>query len=324
MLLETETETVPTEVASSTGSTLRAWWFLFRFSLRRQARSHLLVWVSIALLALMTLLVAISTFSGRWTMSYWRIPRGKTAITVQQHIDRLTIATKAMPFPSEANAIQAGVLGSIQTYVAGSGFTVFSRFIVFAIFATFLLPLWSICFSTEALGRELESGTLIWTVSRPLPRWSIYLCKYLASLPWNMALILGGFTILCIAGGYWGRKCLEVYWVAVVMGTLAFTSLFQLFGVLFRRPAIIAILYAFFLETLMGNLPGYLKRGSISFYTRCLMFDAGKSYGVSPDRPGFYIPVDGMTAWLTLTILTITLLLVGMMVFSRSEYLDQS
>jgi hypothetical protein len=94
-------------------------------------------------------------------------------------------------------------------------------------------------------------------------------------------------------------------------------------GACLRRAAVVALLYAFFLETVAGNmLPGHFKRLSISFYTRCLMFDHGSDYGIGPDRPWHYLPVTGATAALVLAGTTLILLLIGMVVFSRSEYLD--
>ena len=68
--------------------------------------------------------------------------------------------------------------------------------------------------------------------------------------------------------------------------------------------------------------PGHLKRVSISFYTRCLMFDAARDLGVEPEKPSIYLPVDSTTAWCVLLGLTVVLLGVGMVVFSRSEYRD--
>jgi hypothetical protein len=95
-------------------------------------------------------------------------------------------------------------------------------------------------------------------------------------------------------------------------------------GAMFRRAAVVAILYAFFLETVAGNLPAYWKRASVSFYTRCLMFDRAQDFGVAPDRPLIYLPVGGTAAWCVLAGLTVGLVGLGMLVFSRREYLDLS
>ena len=59
---------------------------------------------------------------------------------------------------------------------------------------------------------------------------------------------------------------------------------------------------------------------SVSFYTRCLMFDAAGDLGVGPDKPTVYAPVDGPTAWLVLGLITVGLTVVGMALFARMEY----
>ena len=87
-----------------------------------------------------------------------------------------------------------------------------------------------------------------------------------------------------------------------------------------KRPAVVALVYAFFLEVLFGNLPGYLKRISIGFFTRCMMFEAAEGFGVQPQKPTIFMPVSGTTAEAVLAAGTVVLLLLGMYVFSRSQY----
>src|SRR5439155_17374495 len=181
------------------------------------------------------------------------------------------------PLTLVADPVQLAVSSAVAAALESESFrrdvalVSFTRVVVFNIFTTFLLPLCSLSFATEALGREREQRNLVWTLTRPLPRPAVYLGKFVALLPWCLVLNLAGFGLICLAGGEPGRAALGLYWPAVVMGTVAFAALFHLMGALFRRPAVVAILYAFFLETVMGNLPGHLKRGSISFYMRCLM-----------------------------------------------------
>jgi hypothetical protein len=82
-----------------------------------------------------------------------------------------------------------------------------------------------------------------------------------------------------------------------------------------------AAVYTFFLEIFLGNMPGYMKRVSISFYTRCLMFESAADYGVQPlEKASVYLPVDAATAWSVLLGLTAVLLVIGVVVFARSEY----
>ena len=308
-------------IAAPPPSVWRAWSNLILLSLRRQARAHWLVWVSVGLLALSAFIVHINTTRNRWNMGHFRSPRG-TGVTYAERIVQVELAGQ-LPWSPEARGIHFAATAAWATVThITSALARFSSWIVFFLFATLLLPLWTLSFATEALGREREAQTLIWTLVRPIPRPAIYLAKYLALLPWCLAFNLGGLFLLCWLGGEPGRTAFALYWQAALLGTLAFAALFHLMGACLRRAGIVALLYAFFLETIAGNMPGHFKRLSISFYMRCLMFDHGQEYGIGPDRPWLYQPVSGTTAWLALVGATVGLLLAGMFVFSRSEYLD--
>ena len=295
----------------------RAWWYLVWLSFQREARARLMVWISLGLLFLVSFVVTLATQAGRWSMGHWRFPF-RSGPSYQAYAFYLRDGLTA------ADPVQSAVAGAFQAILNTSGFFVFSNWLVFSVFTTFLLPIWSLTFATEALGRERESGNLLWLLTRPLSRPAVYLAKFVSMLPWTLALNLGGFTLLCAAAGATGWLALRVYWPAVLLGTLAFSALFHLLGMWLRRAAIVGILYAFFLETLMGNLPGHLKRASISFYTRCVMFDRAQGLGVQPERATTYLPVSGATALCVLAGLIVCLLVVGMIVFARKEYLDLS
>jgi ABC-type transport system involved in multi-copper enzyme maturation permease subunit len=212
----------------------------------------------------------------------------------------------------------------LDRWDSANGLILFSWWIVLPMFCGFLLPIWSLSFATEALGREREAHNLVWVLTRPLSRPAVYLAKLLAVLPWCVGFNFLGFTLICLTAGPTGWRAFELYWAAVLGATAAYTALFHLMGAWFRRAAVVAVLYTFFLESFMGSMPGYWKRVSISFYTRCLMFENGKEYGVWPRRPDMYLPVGGQAAWWVLGVVTVLFVVWGMYVFSRSEYLDLS
>lgn len=309
-------------------SPTRAWLALVRVSWQRQARAHLMVWIALGLLAFMALLIAFIS-PRAWDWWQWRSPP-RRGMPHGQWVYSIVLAQNAVPLDPVTGAVQRAVGGAYREALrnpqtaARAGFTRFSDVIVFTMFTTFLLPLWSLSFATEALGREREDRNLLWLLTRPLSRPAIYLAKYVAVLPWALGLNLGGLAVLCLAAGEPGQLALRLYWPAVLGGTLAFCALFHLMGAWFRRAAVVAILYAFFLETILGNLPAYWKRASISFYTRCLMFDRAHAFGIQPEKPLLYLPVSGAAAWGVLLALTLGLLTLGMYIFSRTEYLDLS
>jgi ABC-type transport system involved in multi-copper enzyme maturation permease subunit len=300
-------------------SRIRAWCYLVRLSWQRQARATQMVWIAIGLLAFAIFMVAIFTARDAWSMRYWRWPY-RRGLTYLQWTDEIQALLSIRDSSAGGQGLQAALAASVRGIVYHSGFAIFSHWGVFLLFLSFLLPLFNLSFATEALGGERESNSLIWLLSRPLPRPAIYLAKFVALLPWTLGLNLGGFGLFCLAAGKPGWLAFQLYWPAVLAATLAFSALFYLMGAWFRRPAVAAIVYAFFLEVIFGNMPGYLKRISIGFYARCMMFDAASAYGIQPERPEIFLPVDGTTALVVLVGLTIALLGTGLVVFSRSQF----
>jgi hypothetical protein len=261
-----------------------------------------------------------------WSLN-WRTVRRDTAFHPMSYGDaslELELRGSPLPLRPEAAAVERMTMAAFEAILEASPFQIFVRNVIFSLFVSFLLPVWSLSFATEALGGEREHRSLVWLLTRPLPRWSIYLAKYVGVLPWILGLNIGGFALICLAAGGPGRLAFTLFWPAVAISGVAFAALFHLFGAAVRRPTVVALGYAFFLETVLGDMPGLLKRVSVTFYTRCIMFDAAAEYGLSPERPSVYQPVSGETAWLVLISATVGLLLAGMWWFSRTEYREET
>jgi len=301
---------------------MRAWLALVAVSLQRQARMRQMVWIALGLLVLTTGIVAAIRYDTGWGMYHWRWPRrvGPSFNAIAETYDRVSAG---VPFDPETAAFHEMGSGAFEALLRGAPFILFARWTMFSLFLAFLLPLWSLSFATQALGGEREDRSLVWLLTRPLPRWSIYLAKFVGVLPWSLALNLGGFAVICWAAGPPGRTAFRLFWPAILAGSLAFAALYHFIGAVFRRPTVVALVYSFFLETLLGDMPGLMKRVSIGYYVRCIMFDAAVDYGLTPDRPNVYLPVSGTTAWTVLLSATVGLLLLGMVVFSRMEYRDE-
>jgi ABC-type transport system involved in multi-copper enzyme maturation permease subunit len=251
-------------------------------------------------------------------------PQALPIVTYEQiatMLEELPPALGPVSGPSSTALLQA-MSGVTRSVLDNTALYEFSRWIIFAVFLKFLLPICSLSFATEALGGEREGRSLVWLLTRPMPRAWVYLAKFVGLLPWSLGLNLGGFALLCLLAGPPGRMALQLYWPAVLGGTFAFCALYHLMAACFRRAAVVALVYSFFLETILGSMPGLMKRVSVGFYTQCLMFDAAQDYGIQPEKPSIYLPVTGPTAWVVLAGLTVGLLVVGMVVFSRSEYQD--
>ena len=318
------------------GSPLRAFVALVGLTFRRHWRVRSLGWVSFALLALMVAVVGIVTHVTRsWPLeNQTRLvadptkPNGVVSMTYREYgEERLTFyqllpdgqfGWKALGFaPYRA-------LMRDEAYLGDFAFLNFSRWVVFGLYLGFLLPLFMLAFGSGALGGEREDRTLIWLATRPMPREAIYLAKFLGILPWCVAVAVGGFGMLCLAGGELGWRAFAVYWPDVAGGAVGFAALFHLVGALFRRPAVLGLAYIFFFEILVTNLPGSLKRLSVNYYVRSLLYNDARLAAprVSPETLDVYEPVSSLTAWVVLLSLAVGLTLVGSVLFARQEPKD--
>lgn len=310
-------------------------------SFQRLWRVRQMGWVSLGLLSLVVGWVVVQTASRQgWDLQDRRVRRGLP--TYRQYSERLLPQNrydlKATPqlapheTPSPFNPVKSGVQSLLlsvphavlqsEKFVKDWGYMNFSRLVVLGAFLAFVLPLFTLAYATAAFGTDRESRSLVWLMTRPIPRSGIYLAKFLGALPWCVLFGLGGFAVLCLAGGEYGRKALAMYWPAAAMATVAFSALFHLIGAIFRRPVVVGLVYVFFFEALVGSLPGSLKLLSLTFYARCLMYNAAEAAGYPADMLEVSQAVTSTTAWAVLASATVALTCLGMWLFARSEYRD--
>ena len=70
-------------------------------------------------------------------------------------------------------------------------------------------------------------------------------------------------------------------------------------------------------------MPGIVKRLTVSYYTRCIIFDSGKVLGLKasgPFNPELFLPISADTALTVLWFVTATLWVLGLLVFTFREY----
>ncbi|MBX3420309.1 MAG: ABC transporter permease [Pirellulaceae bacterium] len=193
--------------------------------------------------------------------------------------------------------------------------------VVVRLFVSFLLPILVLTYATAAIGEEREERTLVYTLIRPLARWRIYLAKAAGIMPIVLLASLGGFSLVCLAGAEAGHIAWRDYWPAILYGCLTYTALFLLFGAALPRPVIMAVVYSFLIEALLGSMPGTIKRLAVSYYANCMIYEAAAKHGVQPEQSQFG-NISGHSAMIVLASLTIVLLLLGAAWFQRREYRD--
>jgi len=122
------------------------------------------------------------------------------------------------------------------------------------------LPLIAIVFGTAALGSELEDGTGVHLLTKPIDRWIIIVSKTLVAGTLTAALIVPSTVIAGILMGGTGRDAIAVtfaFALSVLVGSYLYTAIFLVLSAITTRGLLIGLAYALIWEGIVaGLLPG--------------------------------------------------------------------
>lgn len=202
-----------------------------------------------------------------------------------------------------------------------TAFQSFSDFVMIVL-AAFIVPICAVAFGTTSIGGDREDHTLVFLLVRPIPRVLVLWAKFVATLPLAMGFVTGIFFLCCWIAGPVCERAFDLYLHPLLGMTVAYVCLFHLFAVAFRHATIIALVYALFMELLLGNLPGIVKRVAVNYYGRSLIYAAGKADGLKTPDPSWFEPISESAANWALIGISFFSLLAAMIVFERREYRD--
>lgn len=132
-----------------------------------------------------------------------------------------------------------------------------------------LLPLVSAIFSTQVLSAEVEQKTIVYLLTRPVPRAQLILMRSLASM--SAVAIITFIAAIFVSASVYGAGALGNPYLwrdvkAIVIGAAAYGALFVFISLLVNRAMIVCILIAFVWETAVAQLPGSMYYLSINSY----------------------------------------------------------
>ncbi|MEV6598028.1 ABC transporter permease subunit [Actinoplanes sp. NPDC051346] len=127
-----------------------------------------------------------------------------------------------------------------------------------------LLPVVSLIVGTGVLGSEVDDGTIVHILTKPLPRRDIILAKL------GVAVLVSTVTAavpLFVAGWMadspaWGGALVA----AAFVGALAYSALFLLLSLVTRRPVLLGLVYILVWEGLLGRFVSGTRVLSIQQY----------------------------------------------------------
>lgn len=184
-------------------------------------------------------------------------------------------------------------------------------------------------FSTAVVSQEVEQKTIVYLLTRPVPRWQILLMRTLAAA--TVVFVLSSFAALCVSAAVFGPRLLQpllfVDLKALAIGALAYGGLFVFVSLLMNRAMIVCLLFAFGWETAIPNVPGYLYYVSVYSHLSAIAQHPKPSASLGPLgalsgqlSTNSLTPTAGWTSLIGLTVVTFAL---SCWWFSRFEYVPR-
>jgi ABC-2 type transport system permease protein len=138
---------------------------------------------------------------------------------------------------------------------------------VFLIVTT-VMPLTALLFGTSVLGDELEDGTVIYLLTKPIDRWRILLPKIAAAwlLTWLLTLLAIAGGALVVLGNDAGSVILA-FGAASAVGGLAYTCAFVLLSIVTSRALIAGLIFVFIWEGAVSGIFEGVRYLSIRHHT---------------------------------------------------------
>ncbi|MDO8106375.1 ABC transporter permease [Isoptericola sp. b441] len=150
-----------------------------------------------------------------------------------------------------------------------------------------LLPLTCLLIGTGVIGSEIDDGSIVYLLAKPVARRTILLSKLVVA--WGAALVFAVLpTVLAVevAGDEGARLALGVG-VTAALAALAYVAIFVALSVVTRNAVILGLLYALLWESVLGGyVPGVrdvsVRQWALAAGERTLGGDAGP-WGVTSD-----------------------------------------
>jgi ABC-type transport system involved in multi-copper enzyme maturation permease subunit len=140
------------------------------------------------------------------------------------------------------------------------------------------VPVLGVFYGTALIADEIDDKTITYLFSRPIPRASVLIGKYLSYLVCTILLVLPSvvlvfFLVVPVGGGAIGREfpSLAADLGMLALGLAAYGAVFSLVGARLKRPLVVGLVFAFGWEQGILLFPGYLKRATVMYYLQALV-----------------------------------------------------
>lgn len=120
-----------------------------------------------------------------------------------------------------------------------------------------VLPLVALIIGTAAIGSEIEDGTAVYLLVKPVPRWRIAVTKLVVASGLTATLVVAPTIVTGLLVGGTGETALATtmgFTVAVLLGGVAYACAFTTLGAWTTRALVIGLAYTLIWEGVLAGL----------------------------------------------------------------------
>ena len=224
-------------------------------------------------------------------------------------------------------ALVSGVLAYFWKFLLPNSEQVQNYSTVASMLVFRLVALASAIFTTAIISQEVEQRTIVYLLTRPVPRWKLIVIRYLASV--LVVGLVGVLAAILTTFGAFNGFNNPVLWndiKAIMIGACAYGALFLFVSLLFNRAMLVCLLFAFGWETSVPNMRG-MESLSIQAYMQAIA-----QHPADDSNPEFLELITGTLginlitpdrAWAILIGLVVILLALSAWWFTHFEYVPR-
>jgi ABC-2 type transport system permease protein len=197
---------------------------------------------------------------------------------------------------------------------------------IWVLYLKFIIPALGVFYGTALIADEVEDKTITYLFTRPIPRRSIVMGKYLAYLVCAVSVVLPSAMIAFLVMVPFGDMAaafgpLVADLGILAMGLAAYGALFLLAGVALKRPLVAGLVFAFGWEPIALVMPGYLKHLTIAYYLQALAPQAMPANDTLSLLQGASLGVpSAASSLICLLVVVVGSLVLAMRTVERREY----
>ena len=148
-----------------------------------------------------------------------------------------------------------------------------------------LLPLAAVTFGTTAFGGEVDDGTLIYLLVKPIARWQIVISKYIVSTLSTFAVIVPAVVLpwFVVRNADLPFKAVTAFLIGAALASAIYSAFFLGLGLTTKRALVFGLIYVIGFEGVLSRSLGGLRVFSIREFANTVAQAVSAGSVVIPD-----------------------------------------